>query len=76
MNVSIWIALAASLAGCVVSACHVALRTFSRKRLADLLDDRSKPGRYEKLIQYEHLLVLTTGALRAIFTVSTSTCSC
>ena len=69
MNVSIWIALAASLAGCVVSACHVALRTFSRKRLADLLEDRGKPGRYDKLIKYEHLLVLTTGALRAIFTV-------
>ena len=69
MNVSIWIALAASLAGCVVSACHVALRTFSRKRLADLLDDRGKPERYDKLIKHEHLLLLTTGALRAIATV-------
>lgn len=69
MNVSIWIALAASLAGCLVSACHVALRTFSRKRLADLLEDRGKPERYDKLIKCEHLLVLTTGALRAIVTV-------
>lgn len=69
MNVSIWIAVAASLAGCLVSACHVALRTFSRKRLADLLEDRGKSHRYDKLIEHEHLLLLTTGALRAIVTV-------
>ena len=69
LDPSIWIAVVASLLGCLASACHVALRSFSRKRLADLLEERGRTPRYERLIAHEHLLVLTTGALRAGFSV-------
>ena len=75
MSVSIWIAVAASVLGCFVSACHVALRTFSRKRLSDLLEDRGRTSRYEALIRHEHLLVLTTGAVRAMLSVVVSLAS-
>ncbi|MFI4860164.1 MAG: hemolysin family protein [Phycisphaerales bacterium JB063] len=64
MNPAIWITLAACLLGCYFAACHTALKTYSRKRLYDLLDPRGLAGRAERVAQRLDQLLLMTGMLR------------
>lgn len=64
MSLSMWIILFGCLLGCYASACHSALKTFSRRRLAELLKEAGRPERAEVLAQRLPRLVLMTGVLR------------
>ena len=64
-HTSVWIALAACLLGCYFAACHIALKTFSRSRLTELLEDRGREGWFEPFAQRRPRLMLLTGAIRA-----------
>ncbi|MEX1017237.1 MAG: hemolysin family protein [Phycisphaeraceae bacterium] len=64
MNPVIWIALVALLLSTYFAACSTALKSFSRKRLADLLLERNRLDRLEPLVERLPQLVLLTGALR------------
>ncbi|MFP4224010.1 MAG: hemolysin family protein [Phycisphaeraceae bacterium] len=50
MNLAITIALIAAVLSCYFAALHVAMKTFSRKRLADVLDRRGRLGELEPFI--------------------------
>ena len=66
MNPATWIALVPLLLGSFFAACHIALKTFSRKRLTDLLDTARWTDRLD-----QHLteLQLLTGILRVMCSV-------
>ncbi|MEM9883168.1 MAG: hypothetical protein AAF800_09655, partial [Planctomycetota bacterium] len=50
---------------CYFAAAHSVLKTFSRKRLADLLEERGRPNRMAVVSDRLAELQLTTGLLRA-----------
>lgn len=62
---SIWITILACLLGAYFGACHVALKTFSRKKLADLLASKGKIHRLDHLVERLMRLQLITGAVRS-----------
>ncbi|MEM9414447.1 MAG: hemolysin family protein [Planctomycetota bacterium] len=64
MNPALWITLAACVLGCYFAACHTALKTYSRKRLSDLLEPRGHAGRAERVADRLSQLLLMTGMLR------------
>ncbi|XAL99236.1 hemolysin family protein [Phycisphaeraceae bacterium D3-23] len=64
MNPAIWITLVACVLGCYFAASHTALKTYSRKRLNDLLDPRGLAGRAERVANRLDQLLLMTGMLR------------
>ena len=64
-NPSVWIALAACLIGCYFAACNIAIKTFSRARLLDQLEERGCEERFEPFIRKRSRLILMTGVLRA-----------
>ncbi|MEM9021752.1 MAG: hemolysin family protein, partial [Planctomycetota bacterium] len=64
MSRSMWVILVACLLGCYASACHGALKTFSKRRLAELLKELGKPERAESMSERLPRLVLMTGVLR------------
>ncbi len=64
MNPAIWIALVPLVLGCFFAACHAALKTFSRKRLADLMEASGRAHRLEALDRRLPALQLLTGVLR------------
>jgi len=51
------------------ATCHVSLKDFSRRRLSDLLEDAGRVAWYDKIIAHEHLLILTTGTIRAMLAI-------
>lgn len=69
MNPAVWIILAACVLGCYFAACHTALKTYSRKRLSDLLDPRGLADRAERVADRLDQLLLMTGMLRVTFSV-------
>ena len=61
-----WVATAALLLGCYFAACASALRTYSRTRLSELLEDRNQVERLDPFIASGAKLLLMTGTLRTI----------
>ncbi len=61
----IWIGIVSCLLSCYFAACHVALKTFSRSRLTDLLEEKGKSAR-TRLVENGKLarLLLMTGTIR------------
>lgn len=64
MSPATWTILISSLLGCYFAACHTALKTYSRKRLADLLEPHGKLRRAECVGEKRNRLMLITGVLR------------
>ena len=64
MHPAIWIILTACLLGCYFAACHSALKTYSRKRLHDLLDGRGRAARAQRIADRFDPLLLMTGICR------------
>ena len=56
--------LAACILTCYFAACHSVLKTFSRKRLGDLLEERGRPQRLNFIVGRLPQLLLMTGLLR------------
>lgn len=67
MDPVIWFILAACLLGCYCAACHTALKTFSRRRLAEQLEEADKAALAERLIDRAEAMMLMTGVLRIAF---------
>lgn len=67
MDPVIWLIIAASLFGCFFAACHTALKTFSRRRLTEQLEEAGKAALAERLIDRVDALMLMTGVLRIAF---------
>lgn len=68
---AIWVALAACVTSCFFSACHMALKTFSRTRLSELLGERGRDAQAELFAQRAGDLVLMTGTLRTCLNLLT-----
>lgn len=66
VNLGIGTALVACLLSCYFAACHIALKTFSKARLSELLETRKQDERYDPFIQKVGSLVLMTAMLRSI----------
>ncbi len=62
---AIWITLAASLLGCYFAACNTVLKTFSRARLTEMLQDRGVEKHAALFIDQRARLLLMTGTVRA-----------
>ena len=60
----IWIALAACGLSCYFAACHIAIKTFSRTRLLELLEQQGRAERLGRFTRLKVKLLLMTGALR------------
>ncbi len=67
MDVPIWAALLGCLAGCYFAACNVALKTFSKARMLDLLEHKGHENWFELFDDRTAKLVLMTGVFRAAF---------
>ncbi len=63
-NVSTWIALVSALLSCYFAACHVALKTFSRAKLSDLLEAANGQDRLGRFVERGPKLLLMTGTVR------------
>ncbi len=75
MNLAIWIGIVACLLGGYFAACNLALKSFSRKRLAEWLEQHGRSERFEPLIQGLPRLLLLAGALRGAFTLLVLLCT-
>lgn len=64
MDPVIWIILAACLIGCYFAACHASLKTFSRRRLTEQLEEAGKPEQAQRLVDKLDALLLMTGVFR------------
>jgi CBS domain containing-hemolysin-like protein len=60
----LWVALAACFLGCYFAACNIALKTFSRSRLSELLEERNASDRLEPFTQRAPRLMLMTAMVR------------
>ncbi|MFN3168916.1 MAG: hemolysin family protein [Phycisphaeraceae bacterium] len=69
MDPVIWLIIAACLLGCYFAACQSALKTYSRRRLTEQLEDAGKPELAERLIERHDALLLMTGVLRIAFAI-------
>ncbi|MEM6854795.1 MAG: hemolysin family protein [Planctomycetota bacterium] len=67
MTLAIIITLVACILACYFSATHSVLKTFSRKRLTDLLEERGQHGQAEYVHENLNELRLMTGWLRSCF---------
>ena len=61
---SLWIALAVCLLSGYFAACNIAIKTFSRARLMDRLEERGQQARFDPFIRRRANLILMTGTLR------------
>ena len=75
MNLAYWIGSLAALAGCYFAACHSALKLFSRKRLADLLQERGGHDHATRLLHDLPSIILATGVLRTSAALLVVLCS-
>ena len=66
-DVSTWIAFAACLVSGYFAACHLALKTFSRAKLGDLLEAAGHSQRLGPFSQRVQKLLLMTGSIRMFF---------
>lgn len=67
MDPVIWLIIAACLFGCYFAACHTALKTFSRRRLTEQLEEAGKAALAERVIERAEAMMLMTGVLRIAF---------
>ncbi len=67
LSPGIWIALAAAVIACYFATCSIALRSFSRKRLADVLAQREQGHRLEPFLRQLSELNLLSSVLRTAF---------
>ncbi len=65
MILAAFITAVACLLACYFAATHTVLKTFSRKRLTDLLEEQGHPQRGEYVGQHHADLMLMTGLLRS-----------
>ena len=63
-QVALWIAMGATIAGCYFAACSAALRSFSRSKLSDLLEEGGKSQKLEPFLERTSELVLITSTMR------------
>ena len=59
-----WLAGLACITGCYFAACHAALRTFTRSKLAELLEENGRDDQLEPLLSRTAALLVLTGTLR------------
>ena len=64
-----WIALIAACVGCYFAACTIALRTFSRPRLTELLEEQAQTDRLEPLTRRRTQLQLVTATIRTVMSL-------
>jgi len=64
-ELAFWIALFAAVMGCYFAACTIALRTFSRPRFLELLEELGREDRYEAFVQQRLQLQLATATIRS-----------
>lgn len=69
VNLIIALGALACLGSCYFSACHVALKTYSRSRLSDLLEEQGREHRLELLLGRLPKLLLMTALLRTCFSL-------
>lgn len=67
MYLGIGTAVVACLMSCYFAACHIALKTFSKARLSELLEEWGQQKRYDPFIDKLASLVLMTATLRSMF---------
>lgn len=72
---AIWLGLAACVLGGYFAACNLALKAFSRKRLAELLESRGQSGRLQWLTENLAHLQILTGLLRATLSLLVLLCA-
>ena len=65
MIVSFATVAAACILVCFFAATHSVLKTYSRKRLGDLLEEQGREARLQSVIDHEAGLLMVTGLLRA-----------
>ncbi|MBL4700939.1 MAG: HlyC/CorC family transporter [Phycisphaeraceae bacterium] len=61
---AIWVGTIACLLGCYFSACNIAIKTFSRLRLNELLADRIRDSKLQPFLQRSARVPLMTGTFR------------
>ncbi len=59
----------AALLGCYFAACHTALKTYSRKRLADLLAERGKEAQLERVSDRMGQFLMVSGFARSCMSI-------
>lgn len=69
MDPAFWMIAGACLIGCYFAACHAALKTFSRRRLTEQLEEAGKAAQARALIDKLDALLLMTGVMRIAFSV-------
>lgn len=70
MTTALLVAAAAALAACYFSAAHAVLKTFSRKRLSDLLSELGRADELPRVVDHLPGLILMTGVVRAALNVT------
>ena len=69
MTIALSVAAAAALLACYFSAAHAVLKTFSRKRLSDLLSDLGRADELPRVVDHLPALILMTGVVRSALNV-------
>lgn len=69
VQLSIGILVVAATLGCYFAACNVALKRFSRKRLAERLEAVGRLDRLERFLVRMDRYILLTGAIRSLMTL-------
>lgn len=64
-----WIAFIAACMGCYFGACTIALRTFSRPRLAELLEELGRGDRLEPFVDSRAKMQLATATIRTFMSL-------
>lgn len=70
MTAALLVAAAAALTACYFSAAHAVLKTFSRKRLGDLLAELGRADELPRVVDHLPGLILMTGVVRAAMNVT------
>jgi putative hemolysin len=61
-----WVAVIAALFSCFFAACNYALLDFSRRKLAEIFEERGMPERFSEIEEARDGLTLMTGLLRTV----------
>jgi len=63
---ALWLSLLVAIINAYVAACNIALKSFSRAKLTDLMEDRAGEGWTQRFNDRRQHLILATGAIRSI----------
>lgn len=63
---AIWIAIVAAFLTCCTSACNIALRTFSRSRLTEMMEERNATASLEAFLAQHTRLAIMTATVRVV----------